>query len=78
MNQANTASGPREGFVPNPEARLRESRQQLGQIPESYSRRSQLGLLTISSEAGIVQQFQSTDLLPQVRATLKHHERWVN
>jgi hypothetical protein len=48
------------------------------QVAYWYSRRSQLGLLSISSEAGIVQQFQCTDLLPQVRATLKHHERWVN
>src|SRR6185295_8602626 len=38
-----------------------------------YQRRSQLGLLSVSSEAGVVQQFQSSDLLPQVRATLKHH-----
>ena len=48
------------------------------QVAYWYSRRAQLGLLSISSEAGIVQQFQSTDLLPQVRATLKHYERWVN
>ena len=48
------------------------------QVAYWYSRRTQLGLLSISSEAGIVQQFQSTDLLPQVRATLKHYERWVN
>ena len=48
------------------------------QVAYWYSRRSQLGLLSISSEAGIVQQFQSTDLLPQVRAVLKHYERWVN
>jgi hypothetical protein len=48
------------------------------QVAYWYSRRAQLGLLSISSEAGIVQQFQSTDLLPQVRAVLKHYERWVN
>jgi len=48
------------------------------QVAYWYSRRTQLGLLSISSETGIVQQFQSTDLLPQVRATLKHYERWVN
>src|SRR6266481_10192218 len=48
------------------------------QVAYWYSRRTQLGLLSISSEAGIVQQVQSTDLLPQVRATLKHYERWVN
>ena len=50
----------------------------LDQVAYWYSRRSQLGLLSISSEAGIVQQFQSTDLLPQVRATLKHYERWIS
>src|SRR6266404_784779 len=48
------------------------------QVAYWYSRRTQLGLLSVSSDAGIVQQFQSTDLLPQVRATLKHYERWVN
>jgi len=48
------------------------------QVVYWYSRRSQLGLLSISSEAGIVQQFQSADLLPQVRATLKRYERWLN
>jgi len=48
------------------------------QVAYWYSRRTQLGLLSISSDAGIVQQFQSTDLLPQVQATLKHYERWVN
>jgi len=40
------------------------------QVAYWYSRRTQLGLLSVSSDAGIVQQFQSTDLLPQVRATL--------
>src|SRR5882724_12522022 len=48
------------------------------QVAFWYSRRTQLGLLSISSDAGVVQQFQSTDLLPQVRATLKRYERWVN
>jgi len=48
------------------------------QVAYWYSRRTQLGLLSVSSDAGIVQQFQSTDLLPQVRATLNHYERWVN
>jgi hypothetical protein len=48
------------------------------QVAYWYSRRAQLGLLSISSDAGVVQQFQSADLLPQVRATLKHYERWVN
>jgi len=48
------------------------------QVTYWYSRRSQLGLVSISSDAGIVQQFQSSDLLPQVRATLKSYERWVN
>jgi len=48
------------------------------QVAYWYSRLSQLGLPSISSEAGIVQQFQSTDLLPQVSAVLKHYERWAN
>jgi len=40
---------------------------------------TQLGLLSVSSEGGgTVQQFQSSDLLPEVRAVLKHHERYVN
>ena len=43
-----------------------------------YQRRAQLGLQSVSNESGIVQQFQSSDLLPQVRAVLKHHERWQN
>jgi len=43
-----------------------------------YQRRSQLGLLSISSDAGIVQQFQSSDLLPQVQAVLRNYERWVS
>jgi hypothetical protein len=43
-----------------------------------YQRRTQLGLLSISSDAGIVQQFQSSDLLPQVAAVLRHYERWVS
>jgi len=48
------------------------------QVAYWYSRRAQLGLLSISSDAGVVQQFQSTDILPQVRAVLNHYERWVN
>jgi hypothetical protein len=43
-----------------------------------YQRRTQLGLVSIASEGSIVQQFQTSDLLPQVRAVLKHYERWVN
>ena len=43
-----------------------------------YQRRTQLGLLSISSDAGIVQQFQSSDLLAQVVAVLMHYERWVS
>ena len=44
----------------------------------SYQRRAQLGLMSVSNDSGIVQQFQSSDLLPQVRAVLNHYERWVN
>src|SRR5580765_3185072 len=48
------------------------------QVAYWYQRRSQLGLASVSNESGIVQQFQSTDLLPQVRAVLKRYVRWVN
>jgi hypothetical protein len=49
------------------------------QVAYWYQRRTQLGLVSIASEGGsTVQQFQSSDLLPQVRATLKHYERWLN
>src|SRR5436309_1712720 len=33
-----------------------------------YQRRGQLGLLSVSSDSGLVQQFQRSDLLPQVQA----------
>jgi hypothetical protein len=42
-----------------------------------YLRRSQLGLLSLSNDAGIIQQFQSSDLLPAVQAVLRHYERWI-
>jgi len=49
------------------------------QVAYWYQRRTQLGLLSVSSEGGsTVQQFQSSDLLPQVRAVLKHYERYLN
>ena len=48
------------------------------QVAYWYQRRAQLGLMSVSNDSGIVQQFQSSDLLPQVRAVLKHFERWVN
>ena len=48
------------------------------QVAYWYQRRAQLGLMSVSNDSGIVQQFQSSDLLPQVRAVLKHYERWVN
>ena len=48
------------------------------QVAYSYQRRAQLGLMSVSNDSGIVQQFQSSDLLPQVRAVLNHYERWVN
>ena len=48
------------------------------QVAYWYQRRAQLGLQSVSNDSGIVQQFQSSDLLPQVRAVLKHYERWTN
>src|SRR2546421_617317 len=39
-----------------------------------YQRRSQLGLLSITSGDSTVQHFQSSDLLPQVQAVLTHYE----
>jgi len=48
------------------------------QVAYWYQRRSQLGLLSITSGDSTVQQFQSADLLPQVQAVLSHYERWVN
>jgi hypothetical protein len=48
------------------------------QVVYWYQRRTQLGLVSISSEGGlgVVQQFQSSDLLPQVSAMIKKYERW--
>ena len=43
-----------------------------------YQRRSQLGLVSVSSGGNLVQQFQKGDLLPQVEAVLRRRERWVN
>jgi hypothetical protein len=48
------------------------------QVAYWYQRRSQLGLVSSTTDAGVIQQFQSSDLLPQVRAVLNHFERWVN
>ena len=48
------------------------------QVAYFYQRRTQLGLVSINSGSGLVQQYQSSDLLPQVQAVLKHYERWVN
>ena len=48
------------------------------QVVYWYQRRTQLGLVTISAEGSITQQFQTSDLLPQVKAVLKHYERWCN
>lgn len=42
-----------------------------------YQRRTQLGLVSVSSGGSIVQQFQTSDLLPQVQAVLKRYERWL-
>src|SRR3989442_349937 len=48
------------------------------QVVYWYQRRTQLGLVSITTEGSVPQQFQASDLLPQVRATLKHYERWQN
>ncbi len=48
------------------------------QVAYWYQRRAQLGLVSVSNDSGVVQQFQSSDLLPQVRVVLRHHERWIN
>ena len=48
------------------------------QVVYWYQRRTQLGLVTIASEGSVTQQFQTSDLLPQVRAVLNHYERWFN
>jgi len=42
-----------------------------------YQRRAQLGLVSISSDSGLVQQYQSADLLPQVQAVLRRWGRWL-
>jgi len=39
---------------------------------------AQLGLVSITSGDNTVEQFQSSDLLPQVQAVRKHYERWLN
>jgi hypothetical protein len=48
------------------------------QVAYWYQRRSQLGLVSSSSGDNIFQQFQTSDILPQVAAVLSHYERWVN
>jgi len=48
------------------------------QVVYWYQRRTQLGLVSITTEGSVTQQFQASDLLPQVKATLKHYERWAN
>ncbi len=48
------------------------------QVAYWYQRRSQLGLSSVSNGDTTVQQFVSSDLLPQVQAVLSHYERWVN
>lgn len=42
-----------------------------------YQRRNQLGLTAVSGEGGSISQFAALDLLPNVRAVLKKHERWL-
>jgi len=48
------------------------------QVAYWYQRREQLGLTSVSNGDTTVQQFQSSDLLPQVKSVLAHYERWVN
>ena len=48
------------------------------QVAFWYQRRTQLGLVSITSGDSTVQHFTSVDLLPQVQPVLKHYERWVN
>ena|SRR6266853_4362188 len=43
-----------------------------------YQRRAQLGLVSINSGSGLVQQYQTADLLPQVQAVARRYERWMN
>jgi len=50
----------------------------IDQVAYWYQRRTQLGLVSVTSGDSTVQQFQTSDLLPQVQAVLKHYERWVN
>jgi|SRR5947209_7194318 len=50
----------------------------IDQVAYWYQRRAQLGLVSVTSGDSTVQQFQTSDLLPQVQAVLKHYERWVN
>ena len=42
-----------------------------------YQRRTQLGLRSAATEGGLVQQFQTSDLLPQVRAVLRRYDRFA-
>ncbi len=46
---------------------------------DPYQRRTQLGLLRVSSEGGTgtIQQFQSSDLLPQAIEIIKKYELWA-
>ncbi len=48
------------------------------QVVYWYQRRAQLGLTSATNDAGVVQQYQSSDLLPQARAVLRRHQRWRN
>ena len=43
-----------------------------------YQNRNRLGLTSISGDGGAISTFAQPDLLPNVRAVLKRHERWVN
>ncbi len=43
-----------------------------------FQNRNRLGMTAVSGEGGSIQNFSTLDLLPNVKATLKKHERWVN
>ena len=46
------------------------------QVAYWYQRRTQLGLMSVSTDGSVTQQFQTSDLLPQVTAVLKRYQRW--
>ncbi|MFN7140285.1 MAG: hypothetical protein ACK4UN_13195 [Limisphaerales bacterium] len=42
-----------------------------------YQNKDRLGIVSLSGEGGSIQQFSQLDLLPNVKAVLKKHERYV-